>query len=484
MIYLDRDASVPLTEQITTQLAGLVSNGQLPPGSRLPSIRKLAATSGVSIATVVGAYDRLVARGLIESRAASGYFVSHRRPEERRLPLPIPQRSELDAVWLMRQLLQRNDKVQAVGGGFMPEHWLEDMLSARFLARFARSGKKSYALPGAAEGYPPLRSQIALKLGLAGVQVAPEQILMTFGATQGIDLICRGLLNPGDTVAVEEPTYFGLYAQLRAQGMKLVAVPRLDSGPDLKVLDEVCAAYRPRVFFTQTLLHNPTGGSTSPATAFGLLEIARRHGVLIVEDDVFGDFHPSPNPLRLAQVDGLKQVIYLGSFSKVLSPSIRVGFLAAAPELMEVFIEHKLLSVFSTSELDERLVFELLSNGNFHKHMDRIRTRLSHNRAQAVQGLSRAGLEPVLAAEGNLFIWARLPEEVEVRPLLEDAVENGFMLMPGDPFFLRNAPEPWLRFNAAVANDARLFDYLGQRLQQLAGSGRLLAPRAKAKAET
>lgn len=352
MIYLDRESSLSLTEQLVSQLAGLIQGGQLPPGSRLPSIRKQAAASGVSIATVVAAYDRLVARGLIESRAASGYFICPRRTSPGRLPTPLSPRSEMDAVWLMRRMLSSDPALAAVGSGYMPEHWLEDMLSSRVLARFARQGKACYASAGAVEGFAPLRQRIALKLAMAGVPASAENLLMTFGATQGIDLICRGLLSPGDTVAVEEPGYFGLFAQLRAHGVKLVGIPRRDDGPDLAVLEEVCVAYRPRLLFTQTLMHNPTGGSSSPATVFGLLELARRHGLLLVEDDVFGDFHPAANPLRLAQVDAWQRVIYLGSFSKVLSPSIRVGFIAAAPELIEVFLEHKLLSVFTSSELD------------------------------------------------------------------------------------------------------------------------------------
>ncbi len=468
MIYLDRDAPVSLVEQMVSQMAGLIQNGQLPPGSRLPSIRKLASQAEVSTATVVSAYDRLTARGLIESKAASGYFVSSRRLQEQRPALPIPQRSELDAVWLMQKLLQRHENITAVGSGFMPEHWLEDMLSSRFLAQFARKEKRSYAAPGAAEGYPPLRSQLSLKLGRAGIPAAPEQILLTFGATQALDLISRALLSPGDTVAVEEPAYFGLHAQLRAQGIKLVGVPRLENGPDLKVLEEVCTAWRPRLFFTQTLLHNPTGGSTDAGTAFRLLELARRHNLLIVEDDVFGDLHPSPNPLRLAQADQLERVILVGSFSKVLSPAIRVGFIAAAPELLQLFTEHKILSVLTASELDERLVCDLLSSGHFHKHLERLRARLSHNRAQVVQGLTRAGLDPVQRFNGDLFVWARLPEGIDMRALVEDAQENGFLLTPGDVFFLRHAPEPWLRFNAAAANDGRLFDYLARCLEKLA----------------
>lgn len=460
---LDRSGPLSLVDQLVGHLTARIDSGQWPPGTRLPSIRKLAAALGVSPATVVGAYDRLVARSLIESRAASGYFVRQRRYTPR-LPAPMLQRSELDAVWLLHKLMERQDNVTAVGSGFLPEHWLEDMLSSRLLAQFSRKGKKSYALPCAAEGYPPLRSQIALMLAQAGIKAAPEQVLMTFGATQGIDLICRGLLQAGDAVAVEEPAYFGLYAQLRAHGIRLLGVPRRDDGPDLAALDRLCTQHRPRLFFTQTLLHNPTGSSTSPATAFGLLELARRHDLRLVEDDVFGDLHPSPNPLRLAQVDQLERVIFLSGFTKVLSPSIRVGYLAAAPDLIQRFLEEKILSVLSTSELDERLVFELLSNGSFHKHLERTRARLSHHRAQAVLGLARAGLQPILADEGGLFIWARLPDTVALKPLVEDALTQGFLLTPGDVFFLEEAPGPWLRFNGAAANDGRLFAYLAERL--------------------
>jgi DNA-binding transcriptional MocR family regulator len=470
MIHLDRDSDVSLIDQIVLQLAGLIQDGQLPPGTRLPSIRKLASTLAVSTATVVGAYDRLTARALIESRAASGYFVSSQRQPRPRAMRPLPPRPEHDAVWLLEQFMQRQDKLLHVGSGFLPESWLEDMLSSRLLARVARHGKRCYALPGAPQGYPPLREQLALKLGLAGIPASPEQLLLTIGATHAFDLICRGLLSPGDTVAVEEPAYFNLFAQLRSHGVKLVGVPRLANGPDVDALAAICSAHRPRLFVTQTLLHNPTGGSTDAGTAFRLLELAHRHDFLIVEDDIIGDLHPSPNPLRLAQVDRLERVILVGSFTKLISPSIRVGYLAAAPELLRIFLEQKMLSVLNSSEFDERLVLELLVSGRYRKHIERIRSRLAHYRAQATRGLANAGLRPALDADGGPFIWAALPPGIDLHALSEDAAANGFLLTPGDVFFLHPPAEPWLRFNAAAANEPRLFAYLKSRLAALTNS--------------
>ncbi|MDY0012519.1 MAG: PLP-dependent aminotransferase family protein [Rhodocyclaceae bacterium] len=467
MIHVDRDSKIPLIDQIVLQLAGQIQDGQLPPGTRLPSIRKLAATVPVSAATVVAAYDRLTARGLIEARAASGYFVALPRQQVPRVARPASEPVHLDAVGLLRGMMQRTEGLTPVGSGFLPEHWLEDMLNARLLSRVARSGKRFYAQPAHPQGYPPLREQLALKLGLMGIPTSPDNLLTTFGVTQGFDLICRALLSPGETVAVEEPAYFGLYAQLRAYGLKLVGVPRLISGPDLEVLEQVCQTHRPRLFFTQTLLHNPTGGSTDPVTAFRLLELARRHGFMIVEDDVCGDFHPTANPLRLAQVDRLERVIFLSSFSKVMSPALRVGYLAAAPRLLELFLEQKMLSVLTSSEFDERLVFELLTGGQYRKHLERIRPRLSHSRASAIRGLREVGLQPALDAEGGMYIWAALPEGVDLQILADDAVANGYLLTPGNAFFLRQPERAWLRFSAAAANDGKLFDYFRKRLPLL-----------------
>ena len=470
MVHVDRDSDIPLMDQIVSQLAGLIQDGQLPPGTRLPSIRKLAANVGVSTATVVGAYDRLAARGLIEARAAAGYFIAAPRPQAprgARATGATLSRPELDAIGLMKSLLQRTDGQIPVGSGFLPEAWLEDMLNSRLLASVARKGKRVYGQPAEPAGYLPLREQLAQKLGFMGIAASSDHIVTTFGVTHAFDLICRALLTPGDTVAVEEPGFFGQFAQLRAFGIKMVGVPRLATGPDLAVLDQMCATHRPRLFLTQTLMHNPTGGTTDAPTAFGLLKLAHRHGFLIVEDDVYGDLYNGGNPLHLAQVDKLDRVIFTAGFSKVLSPALRVGYLAAAPHLIELFLNQKLLSVLTSSEFDERLVCELLQSGAYRKHLERLRPRLSHQRASLVRGLAAAGLAPTLEVDGGMFVWTALPEGSDLPTLVEDALGHGWLLTPGDAFFLRQSPQPMLRFADAIANDQRLFDYLAARMRAI-----------------
>ena len=168
MIHLDKGAETPLADQIVMHLAGLIQNGSMPSGTRLPSIRKLAGELLVSSATVVAAYDRLIARGLVESRASSGFFVAPQTPGAVRSPL-IAQRAKYDAVSTLKQVMKRQDGVIPASGGFLPETWLEDTLSSRRLASVARQGKRAFVTPGTAEGYAPLRNQLAVKLAMMGV---------------------------------------------------------------------------------------------------------------------------------------------------------------------------------------------------------------------------------------------------------------------------------------------------------------------------
>lgn len=463
MIHLDRAAATPLLEQIVNQMADEIQSGTLPAGSRMPSIRKLAAQLGVSNATVVAAYDRLSARGLIASRAASGYFVLAPSAALTAHALP-PQMDRNDAIGILRRMLQPHPERVHVGSGYLPAEWLEDTLSSRLLARVARQGVRSWSTPGVLEGNLPLRQQLALKLAQGGIAVPVGQILLTCGVTHAIDLILRTLLKPGDTVAVEEPSYFGTAAQLRGAGIRVAPVPRLADGPDLAALEAVCLHYRPKLFFTQTLMHNPTGSSTSVAIAARLVQMAERHDLLLVEDDIFGDLYPDPNPVRLSQIDGLRRTIYVSSFSKVLSPSIRVGYLAAPAALVDGFADAKLLSIMSSSDFDEHLVHEILVGGGYRKHLERLRLRLARQWPGVLRGLRNAGFSVAETAHAPLYAWAALPPGVDEDGLVRDAADNGYTLAPGRIFHTRADPPPHLRFSTARANDPRLFAYLKRTL--------------------
>jgi DNA-binding transcriptional MocR family regulator len=278
---LDRSPVPTLTEQVMDWVRGRIAGRALGPGARLPSIRKLAETQGVSKSTVVEAYDRLAAEGVITARPGSGFYVTaHARP----LPLPEagPQLDRaVDPLWVMRQSLEANGTALKPGCGWLPESWMPAEAIRRGLRAVARTEDMSLVAYGTPLGFAPLRLQIALRLAEHGLEVPPQQILLTDSATQALDLLCRYLLGPGDTVLVDDPCYLNFLNLARAHRARVVGVPMMPHGPDLEAFARVAAEHRPRLYVTNTALHNPTGGepcadggSPSPEAGRG----ARHHG--------------------------------------------------------------------------------------------------------------------------------------------------------------------------------------------------------------
>ncbi len=467
MFELARQSDVPLVDQIVERITRLVRHGQLPDGARVPSIRKLARLAGVSPFTVVDAYDRLVARGVIESRAGRGFFVAKRRsvpvlPVIEALPDP-----GADALALARAALSDPAQIIAAGSGFLPATWYAEALPANGMARVAHARRPQAWLPCPPQGLGELREQLAERLVQRGIAAGPANIVTTFGASQAFDLLARILFAPGDSVLVEDPGYFVLFEQLRAHHVKLIPVPRMPHGPDIDALETACRTHRPRAFFTQTLLHNPTGWNTEPAVCHRLLTLAETYGFAIIEDDVYGDLYEGPC-VRLAQIDGLRHVIHIGSFTKLIGPALRLGFVVASTGVIAQLVERKVLSVLSGSALLESLVNEALDSGRFRRHTELIRARLARMRRDARNALESAGIEfDELAAEG-MFLWGRVPESLDPDELVRQARERSILLAKGALFSPECAGRHRLRFNVAYSAAPELVRFLTEALRRAA----------------
>ena len=248
------------------------------------------------------------------------------------------------------------------GWGGLPSEWLNQDGIRKALREISRRQGTSFTDYGHTAGSPELRTQLHRDLTRLGIPADPGQILTTNGASHGLDLIARLLLRPGDTVLVDDPGYYTLFALLRTLGVNIVGVPRTADGPDLEALEQALAAHSPKAYFVITVLHNPTGGSIAPACAHHLLRLVERFGATVIEDDVYGDFHTDA-PLRLAAMDGLRRVVYVKSFSKTLSSGLRLGFLAASPELTSRLMDLKLVSSLTTSVIGEQVMLELRASG-------------------------------------------------------------------------------------------------------------------------
>ncbi|MEW6703770.1 MAG: PLP-dependent aminotransferase family protein [Pseudomonadota bacterium] len=465
MFALDRDSPVPLADQIEQRLRALVQAGQWPPGAKLVSIRQLAQQLSVSPNTVVVAYDRLVAAGLIESRGTAGFFVSDAAPA---LPddAVLEAGEEQEPVWLAQQANDQRAGVLLASSGALPPSWLADAVPAAVVQRALSRHEAGMAARCPPQGMPALRERIAMLMRSQGLPVDASRLLTTWGGTHAIDLICRALLQPGDAVLVEDPGYFLIYGRLRQAGYRLVPVKRRPDGIDLDALEAACREHRPKLLFIQSVLHNPTGWGSTPANLHRVLMLAQQHGFVIAEDDVQGHFHPG-HPTRLAQLSGLERVVYYSSFCKVLSPALRMGYIAAEPALLKALLREKIYSVLTTAALNELVLLELLAAGRWRKHIDRLQAKLGAARNATARALRQAGVLLDHPGEGGLFLWGAVPSGVDVDELVKDAYRNKILLVRGATFHASDRDDPHIRFNAVFGQHVRLGQYLGQRLAAL-----------------
>jgi len=468
MFPLDRTSTVALADQIESRLRGLVESGQLPSGARLTSIRALATQLGVSPNTVVTAYDRLVALGLVDSRGTAGFFVRESSAPEPVQALLVAG-EEHDAVWLVQQAHEVRASMLPASSGALPPSWLEDAIPAAVVQRGLARSAGGMAARCPPQGVPELRERIAMLMRSQGIATDASRVLTCFGGTHAIDLICRAFLRPGDAVLVETPGYHLLFDRLRDAGVRIVPIARRHDGVDLEQLEAACIEHRPRLFFIQSVLHNPTGWGSTAANLHRVLLLAERHNVLLAEDDVHGHFHAGA-VTRLAQLSELRGVIYYSSFCKALSPALRMGYIAAEPDLLKQLLRAKIHSVLTTAALNEHVLLELLATGRFRKHLDRLQQKLAAARAVASRELRRVGVLLDRPAEGGLFMWGALPTGVDIDLLIKDAYRHG-ILLAGGAFAADGVGDQHLRFNVVFAQHPRLAEFLAPRLAGTAPSG-------------
>jgi len=445
-----------LGERLAAHYARRIGQRLLQPGARLPSVRDCARTHGVSPSTVVAAYDRLQARGLVEARRQRGFYVrpsatlpAIRPGHEPSLALPAP----VDAAALIRAMFRTRASLPGPGLGTLPETWLDPSLLQRALRRAMADGDDALRY-GEPAGDPGLRAALARRLsGELGIACSREQIVTAVGATHALDIVARTLLKPGDAVLVDDPGWAVEHARLNRMGMRLLPVPRGPAGPDLAVMRQLAIAHRPKLYVTVSVLHNPTGATLSLAAAHQVLQLAEAHDLILVEDDTYAWLAPNHAP-RLAALDGLQRTVYVTGFSKILAPNWRVGALAAPRALVERIIDTKLLSSLTTPAVLERAVAWCLDQGLLRRHAERVVARLAATRTRVVKLAQEAGCR--LAAEPQgLFGW--LDTGVDTEPLAERLAAQGWLVAPGRLFHVPARTSTLMRVNFASAQDARFW---------------------------
>jgi len=466
-IPLDRQSAVPLYQQIEAYLRQHILSGSLAPETRLPATRQLAQDLGVSRITVKNAYAELESEGLIGSREGSGTYVLPPGP------LPASEKNEAAISWpLWQQDVQVEDGITEeivlaqtslhtshpqpiafTGVGDPRQFPLKDFYQA-LQTVIRRDGITALEYGEFGRGYPPLRKTIAHVLASQGIQTHPDQILITSGSQQALALVCQLLLRPGDVILVENPTYNFALDLCRSLQLKIVGVPLDEHGMRVDLLEPLLQQHHPKLLYTIPNFQNPSGACLSGARRRQLMALAERYNLPVLEDDFVGDlrYEGRAQP-AIKALDPGGRVIYIGTFSKMLMPGLRVGFLVAEGPIFSRLVNGKRVNDLTTSPLIQRTLDEYVTIGRYQAHLRRS-CRIYRQRRDAMVAAIKRYLPPefkVYPPQGGLFIWLRLPEHTSSLKLLPLAAAEGVEFAPGTRFFANPAEgENYLRLNFAT----------------------------------
>lgn len=447
LIELDRQSPIPLYRQIAEQLRARITRGELVPGTRLPPERRLAAVLGVNRTTVVNAYRELAADGLIIGHVGRGTVVADpgRRYDRAESAAGLPWIQLLtpatevmqDALLHDTMLVSARPDVITFATG-MPAPELYPVATMRQLLDEALHQAGQTLLQYCpAEGYPPLREALAHWLGRAGMHYHADDVLIVAGSQQGLYLLARALLEPGDVVAVESPTYLGALHVFRAVGARVLSIPVDQHGMRVGLLEDIVARRRPKLIYTLPTFQNPTGTTMSRDRRKRLLALASRYHVPVIEDDPYGLLRYDGDPIPpLAALDQHGVVIYLSTMSKVLFPGFRIGWIAGPRAVIERLADLKRVVDIDTNALSQWAVWAFLTRGLLEAHLERLLRHYPERLGRMVAAMEEhlAGMVEWTRPAGGFYVWCRLTDGLRARDLLPVAARHGVAFAPGETF--------------------------------------------------
>lgn len=443
-IPLDRQATTPIYLQIRDRVTQLIESGALKPGDRLPSVRELAKEAQVNKLTVIEAYSVLEADGLIHARPGAGYYVNRcltsasknsRFAPAQDVIIPPKQQSTFCHTFQTSLQLYGQEGVVDFSSGFPPPAGLNDLqrIARRAMNRVADT-LYHYDSP---QGQLVLRQQIAQLLVQRGLVVSADDLIVTTGSMQALSLVLRYSVQPGDWVIVETPTYHGALSILDSLKARLIGIPMTREGMNLDLLAQYLKSHRPKLIYTVSTLHNPTGITTTQAHRRQLLDLAQQYDCLILEDNAYEGLSFEPVPAPIKALDQQDSVIYCGTFSKTLMPGLRIGYMVTTGPHRQPLAEQKILDDLHTSAPSQAIVSEYLASGHYRHRLNHLQSCHLQNRSVMLKAIAQHFPDEATwtIPDGGIFLWVQLPNSLPLETVCQRVREQGVVIAPGTGFF-------------------------------------------------
>ena len=435
-ISLNRSSGEPLYRQIAEYLEKAIKNGSYPYNSRLPSVRELSRINGISRITAEKAYEYLESANMVQIRPGSGVFTL--------LPLHTSISQNRDTSKSYRPfdpVVSDNLTDFSYGGGDSRLFPMNDFKNC--LQKAVNMAEEDLFSYGDIRGYTPLRESVSQILSAQGLMIRADNILVTNGSQQALSLICRRFLKPGSRIITESLIYGEALNLFRTEGYEIIPVPVDENGMRTDLLKTILDSKSADMIYTIPNFQNPTGATLSINRREELIGLSNIHNIPIIEDDYLGDLSfQSSNPPPLKAMAPESRIHYIGTFSKMLIPGLRFGYLASNTEEYRILVEYKRHGDLTSPYIIQKAIQSFISLGRYQNHIERSR-KIYRKRRDSLIGILRSELDDLFdffVPHGGIFLWVKCPPSLKEGELFEKALKGGIKLAPGAMF--RTDPDP------------------------------------------
>lgn len=491
-IEIDRKSRIPLHIQIKTQIQEMIFKNLLHEEKKLPPTRKLAQNLKVNRSTVISAYNELLSESLVESHVGRGTFVSRRNLIEKKYfpiePLHWPRyfaaSSEIIRSSIIREtmpLFSQEEVISFAGGVPATELYPINNIKKIIHRLLERKGGEIFQLTHS-EGYYPLRKMLANWMSLDGKSTNINEILIVSGSIQGLYLIAKKFLDPKDLVIVENPTFLGALQIFKSVGARIIGVPGDEMGMRIDILENILTREKPKFIYILPTFQNPSGTVLSLERRNKLLDLAYKYQVPIIEDDPYSKlYYEKMPPPSLKSLDRNNNVIYLSTFSKILFPGLRIGWLAGPKEVIERLTQSKHIIDINTNSIGQIVIYEFCKEGFLEKYLLQIQKAYAHKRDIMISALEKYCSSHMIWNKpgGGFYLWCKLNNGLSSIELLRDAFNEKVAFIVGKAFSPNGNKEDCLRLNFSYQNE----ELIEEGIQRLRKALRKLKKRSKVKIE-